>query len=146
MSSVSRRQACRGGHRHDAGQDRNGDAARAGAFDEAEVVVGAPEQLGDGEVGARDLLREQRVDVLRDATGTRMPRGERRHRDALGPRPLADRRRARCPGNAELRERLPFLLHAMDELHELGRAAEVADAGVVLAGDQEDRRGGRGSS
>ena len=114
------------------GQDRDGDAGRPGAFDEAEVVVGVPEQLGDREVGAGDLLREQRVDVLRGAAGARMPRRERGDGDALGSRTLADLGDAGETGDAHLRERLPLLLHAVDELHQLGGAVEVADARVGI--------------
>ena len=44
-----------------------------------------------------------------------------------------------APGNAWhacCRERLAFLLHAVDELHELGRACRGRRSGVVLAGDR----------
>ena len=53
------------------------------------------------------------------ATATRSGRGRSRMRVAPG-----------MPGMPALAERLPLLLHAVDELHELGRAPEVADARV----------------
>ena len=53
------------------------------------------------------------------ATATRSGRRRSPMRDAPG-----------TPGHALLGERFALLLHPMDELHQFGRAAEVADAGI----------------
>jgi len=43
-------------HREDTGNHRSGNSERVQLVDHAEVVVGRPEELGDGEVGQPQLL------------------------------------------------------------------------------------------
>ena len=141
------RQARRRGDRHDAGQDRDRHPGRTGALDESEVVVGVPEQLGDREVRTGDLLGQQRIDVLARWRGSAdVPSGRPRPRRARAAAARGSAWRRARPGTPTWRERLALLLHPVDELHQLGRAAEVADARIGVGTRRAGRRAARGSS
>ena len=118
--------------RHDARQDVDGHATGTGTLDEVQVVIGPVEQLRDGEVRAGDLLGEQRVYLLLRTPRVGVSAREGGDGHALGSWPSAQPAGAGLAGHRLLRERLALLLHAVDELDELGGAAEVADVGAAV--------------
>jgi hypothetical protein len=67
--------------RHDPREDRDRDARRASALDEAEVVRGAEEHLGDRELRAGVLLGLEHLHVRVEARRLAVSLGERRDAD-----------------------------------------------------------------
>jgi hypothetical protein len=91
------------------------------------------EELRDRERGARGLLGQQRVDVLTRMPRPRVPVGEGRDGD-VDLRARLDPHGAGNPGDRLLGVRGPLSLDAVDELHELGGALQIAQEPVALGG------------
>ena len=120
------------GDRHDARDDRDRDAARPGAGDEGEVLVGVEEELSDRRGGTGGLLGQERIDVLEAVTRARVAVGERRDGD-LDRLAGGDLDGSGHPGDLRLAIRRALRLHAVDQLHELGGGLEVAERHIVLS-------------
>ncbi|BDZ37786.1 hypothetical protein GCM10025863_04000 [Microbacterium suwonense] len=95
-------------------------------------MIRMEEQLCDGERGAGGLLGQQRIDVLAAVCGARVTVRERRHGDAH----LAagcDAYRCGVPRYGRFLVGGALGLHAVDELHELRGALQVAEERLALA-------------
>src|SRR5690554_2506925 len=89
------------------------------------------EQLGDGEGRSGRLLRKQRLDVLSAVRRTRVAVRESGDGD-VGLAPRCDSSSAGKTRNQELLIGRALGLCPVDQLHELGRALEVAEERLGL--------------